>query len=366
MLAIKQTLYRTSGDSPIVAALTRAADAGKQVTVLVELMARFDETRNIRWARRLEEMGAHVIYGIRGYKVHAKICLVVRRTPAGLRRYVHLGTGNYNDGTARVYTDFGLLTADPVIAADASAFLSALTGYSDPPRLRKLVMAPTALRGRLVALIEREQRRAEAGQPARIRAKMNALVDVEMVQALYRASQAGVRIELNVRGICVLRPGVPGLSENITVTSVVGRYLEHARVFVFHNGGDDEVYLSSADWMPRNLDRRIELMFPVEADALPAQGDRGALDTLFRDNVKGRRLGPDRGVEGAGAPARNGALRRADLPAPERRARRRTERRRARRIRTARATAALSPGPSEALAPNRWLVQDIEQRAQGR
>jgi polyphosphate kinase len=290
VLAIKQTLYRTSGDSPIVAALTRAADAGKQVTVLVELMARFDETRNIRWARRLEEMGAHVIYGVRQYKVHAKICLVVRRTPAGLRRYVHLGTGNYNDGTARLYTDFGLLTADPQIAADASAFWSALTGYSDPPRLRTLVMAPTTLRSRLVALIEREQQRAETGQLAWIRAKMNALVDVPIVQALYRASQAGVRIELNIRGICILRPGVRGLSDNIVVTSVVGRYLEHARAFVFHNGGDDEVYLSSADWMPRNLDRRVELMFPVEA----AHGRRKvleALDVLLRDNVKGRRLG---------------------------------------------------------------------------
>ncbi len=289
VLAIKQTLYRTSGDSPVVAALTRAADTGNQVTGLVELMARFDETRNIRWARRLEEMGAHVIYGIRQYKVHAKICLVVRRTPAGLRRYVHLGTGNYNDGTARAYTDFGLLTTDAQIAADASAFWSALTGYSDPPRLKRLVMAPTMLRSRLLALIEREQRRAEAGQPARIRAKMNALVDVDIVQRLYRASQAGVRIELNVRGICILRPGVKGLSDNISVTSLVGRFLEHARVFVFQNGGDEEVYLSSADWMPRNLDRRVELMFPVRA----AQCRRkvlDALEALFRDNVKGRRL----------------------------------------------------------------------------
>jgi polyphosphate kinase len=292
VLAIKQTLYRTSGDSPIVAALTRAADAGKQVTVLVELMARFDETRNIRWARRLEEMGAHVIYGIRHYKVHAKICLVVRRTPAGLRRYVHLSTGNYNDGTARVYTDFGLVTTNPEILADASAFWSALTGYSDPPRLRKLVMAPSSLRPKLIALIEREQRRAEAGQPARIRAKMNALVDVDIVRALYNASQAGVRIELNVRGICVLRPGVKNLSENITVTSIVGRYLEHARAFVFHNGGEDDVYLSSADWMPRNLDRRIELMFPVEAPHCRRKV-LDALDALLRDNVKGRRLGPN-------------------------------------------------------------------------
>ena len=220
VLAIKQTLYRTSGDSPIVAALTRAADAGKQVTVLVELMARFDETRNIRWARRLEEMGAHVIYGIRQYKVHAKICLVVRRTPAGLRRYVHLGTGNYNDGTARLYTDFGLLTADPQIARRRLGVLER------PDRLLRSAAAQASwswrrrlLRSRLLALIEREQRRAEAGQPARIRAKMNSLVDVDIVRALYRASQAGVRIELNVRGICILRPGVKGLSENITVTS---------------------------------------------------------------------------------------------------------------------------------------------------
>jgi polyphosphate kinase len=290
VLAIKQTLYRTSGDSPIVAALTRAADAGKQVTVLVELMARFDETRNIRWARRLEEMGAHVIYGIKHYKVHAKICLVVRRTPAGLRRYVHLSTGNYNDGTARVYADFGLLTTNPEILADASAFWSSLTGYSDPPRLRKLAMAPSTLRPRVLSLIEREQRRAEAGQPARIRAKMNALVDVDIVRALYRASQAGVRIELNVRGICVLRPGVKGLSENITVLSIVGRYLEHARAFVFHNGGEDDVYLASADWMPRNLDRRVELMFPVEAPHCRRKV-LDALDAMFRDNVKGRRLG---------------------------------------------------------------------------
>jgi polyphosphate kinase len=289
VLAIKQTLYRTSGDSPIVAALTRAADSGKQVTVLVELMARFDETRNIRWARRLEEMGAHVIYGIRHYKVHAKICLVVRRTPGGLRRYLHMGTGNYNDGTARVYTDFGLLTTNPEILSDAAAFWSSLTGYSDPPRLKKLVMAPSSLRAKLLSLIEREQRRAEAGQPARIRAKMNALVDTDIVRALYRASQAGVKIELNVRGVCVLRPGVKGLSEHVTVTSIVGRYLEHARAFVFHNGGEDDVYLSSADWMPRNLDRRIELMFPIEAPHCRRKV-LDALDAMFRDNVKGRRL----------------------------------------------------------------------------
>jgi polyphosphate kinase len=292
VLAIKQTLYRTSGDSPIVAALTRAADEGKQVTALVELMARFDESRNIRWARRLEEMGAHVIYGIRHYKVHSKICLVVRRTKEGLRRYVHLSTGNYNDGTARLYTDMGLLTSDPVIAADASAFWSALTGYSDPPRLRKLVMAPTLLRERLLSLIHGERRRAIDGQPARIMAKMNSLIDVEIIKALYEASQAGVRIDLNVRGMCTLKPGIPGLSDRITVTSIVGRYLEHARVFVFHSGGDEDVYLASADWMPRNLDARVELMFPIEAPAARRKV-LDALAAMFRDNVKARRLQPD-------------------------------------------------------------------------
>jgi len=292
VLAIKQTLYRTSGDSPIVAALTRAADAGKQVTVLVELMARFDESRNIRWARRLEEMGAHVIYGIRHYKVHSKICLVVRRTRAGLARYVHLGTGNYNDRTARLYTDLGLLTANAQIGADASAFWSALTGYSDPPRLNKLAMAPTMLRERLIALIDRERRRAESGQPARIRAKMNSLIDADIVRALYRASNAGVDIELNVRGMCTLKPGVKGMSDRITVTSIVGRFLEHARAFVFHNGGDEEVYLASADWMGRNLDKRIELMFPIESPAARRKV-LDILNVLFRDNVKARRLGSD-------------------------------------------------------------------------
>jgi polyphosphate kinase len=292
VLAIKQTLYRTSGDSPIVAALTRAADQGKQVTVIVELMARFDEQRNIQWARRLEEAGAHVIYGIRGYKVHAKACLVVRRTAQGIRRYLHLGTGNYNDRTARLYTDLGLMTSVPEFGSDASAFFSALTGYSDPPRMRKLVMAPTQLRERLLKLIEREARRAESGQPAQIRAKMNSLVDVQTVHALYAAARAGVRIHLNVRGICTLRPGVPGLSDRIEVVSIVGRYLEHARIFHFLNGGDEQVYLASADWMTRNLDRRIELMFPVE-DAACRRKVLQALDAMFLDNVKARRLEPD-------------------------------------------------------------------------
>ena len=292
VLAIKQTLYRAGADSPVVAALMRAADRGKQVTAVVELMARFDEEHNLRWARALEEAGAHVIYGIRGLKVHAKCCLVVRRTPLGLRRYVHVGTGNYNHRTARLYTDVGLLTSSPEFGVDASAFFNALTGYSDPPRMKKLVMAPFQLRDRLLRLIEREIRRAQDGQPALIRAKMNALVDERMIDALYRASEAGVRVQLNVRGICVLRPGVKGLSEKIDVVSIVGRFLEHARIFHFHNGGEDEVYLASADWMPRNLNRRVELMAPVEAPNCRRRLLH-TLDVLFRDDVKGRRLASD-------------------------------------------------------------------------
>jgi len=292
VLALKQTLYRTSGDSPVVQALARAAENGKQVTVLVELMARFDEQRNIRWARRLEEAGAHVIYGIRGYKTHAKICLVVRRGRQGIRRYVHLGTGNYNDRTARLYTDFGRMTSDRDIGEDASAFFNALTGYSDPPRMKKLVMAPTHLRERHLRLIERERQRAESGQAAEIRAKMNALVDEDVIRALYDAAKAGVRIRLNVRGICCLRPGVKGLSETIQVVSIVDRFLEHARIFYFRNGGDEEVYLSSADWMPRNLDKRIELLFPVESEE-GKQKVLTALDVPFQDNVKARWLQPD-------------------------------------------------------------------------
>jgi polyphosphate kinase len=292
VLAIKQTLYRTSGESPVVQALGRAAERGKQVTVLVELMARFDEQSNIRWARSLEESGAHVIYGVRGYKTHAKICLVVRRGRQGIKRYVHLGTGNYNDRTARLYTDFGLMTADPVLGEDASAFFNALTGYSDPPRMKKLVMAPTMLREQTLRLIERERRRAEAGQAGEITAKMNALVDEDIIRALYDASKAGVRIRLNVRGICCLRPSVKGLSETIEVVSIVDRFLEHARIVRFRNGGDEEVYLSSADWMPRNLDRRVELLFPVEAPEC-RQKVLAALDAMFTDNAKARRLQAD-------------------------------------------------------------------------
>jgi polyphosphate kinase len=292
VLAIKQTLYRTSGDSPIVRALARAAENGKQVTVLVELLARFDEQSNIRWARRLEESGCHVIYGIRGYKTHSKIALVVRRGRQGIRRYVHLGTGNYNDRTARLYTDFGLMTSDRDVGEDASAFFNALTGYSDPPRTKKLVMAPTQLRDRVLRLIHRERERAEAGQSAFIRAKMNSLVDEDIIRALYEAARAGVRIRLNVRGICCLRPGLKGTSDGIEVVSVVDRFLEHSRIFHFANGGDEEVYLSSADWMPRNLDRRIELLFPVRSPEGRAKV-LAALDAAFADNVKGRWLQPD-------------------------------------------------------------------------
>ncbi len=301
VLAIKQTLYRTSPGSPIIESLRRAAECNKQVTVLVELTARFDEERNIQWARALEEAGAHVIYGVRGYKIHAKICLIVRRTPQGLRRYVHLGTGNYNERTARVYTDFGLMTTSQAIAEDATAVFSALTGYSDPPRLKKLVMAPTGLRERFFKLIARERRRARSGQPAEIVAKMNSLVDGEIIEALYDASRAGVRIRLNVRGICALRPGVPGASDNIEVVSIVDRFLEHSRIFYFHNAGDDEVYLASADWMSRNLDRRIELMFPIDAPQHKARVV-GSLRAMFRDNVKARILGAD-GVYRRASPA---------------------------------------------------------------
>jgi polyphosphate kinase len=291
VLAIKQTLYRTSVGSPIIAALQRAAERNKQVTVLVELTARFDEERNIQWARALEQAGAHVIYGVRRYKTHAKICLIVKRTAHGLRRYVHLGTGNYNERTARVYTDFGLMTSSSAIAEDATAVFSALTGYSDPPRLKKLVMAPTNLRPRFLKMIARERRRAEAGQPAEIVAKMNSLVDEEIISALYAASQAGVEIRLNVRGICTLRPGLPGISETIDVISIVDRFLEHSRVYYFLNGGEEQVYLASADWMTRNLDKRVELMFPVE-DAAHKATVTYALRAMFRDNVKARCLGP--------------------------------------------------------------------------
>jgi polyphosphate kinase len=293
VLAIKQTLYRTSGkESPMVQALTRAAESGKQVTVLIELTARFDEERNISWARELEEAGAHVLYGLAGLKVHAKIALVVRREPSGICRYVHLGTGNYNERTTRLYTDFGLLTSAEDFGSDASAFFNTITGYSEPPPFNRLVMAPMGMRDRILLLIQREADWARNGHSAEILLKLNSLVDPKIIQELYAAGKAGVRIQMNVRGICCLRPGIAGTSDNIRVVSIVDRYLEHSRVCVFNNGGDPEVYLSSADWMPRNMDRRVELMFPVRQQALKEQVVE-IMRAQLADNQKARLLKPD-------------------------------------------------------------------------
>jgi polyphosphate kinase len=293
VLAIKQTLYRASGPgSPILDALVRAADKGKQVTVLIELTARFDEERNIGRARDLEEAGAHVLYGIAGLKVHAKIALVVRRELGGIRRYVHLATGNYNERTARVYTDMGLLTAADEFGSDASGFFNTITGYSEPPVFKRLIMGPLGLRERIISLIRREADWARSGQASGIMARMNSLVDPEIIRELSEASCAGVPIQMCIRGICCLRPGVPGKTENIRVVSIVDRYLEHSRAFVFHNGGSQEVFLSSADWMPRNLDRRVELMFPLVDDSAQRRVME-ALQVQFADNQKARRLRPD-------------------------------------------------------------------------
>ncbi|HIW74108.1 MAG TPA: RNA degradosome polyphosphate kinase [Firmicutes bacterium] len=268
VLAIKQTLYRVSGNSPIIAALIRAAENGKQVTVLVELKARFDEENNIHWALKLEEAGCHVVYGLAGLKTHCKILLVVRREEDGLRRYVHLGTGNYNDSTARQYTDMGMFTCRESYGADASSLFNVLTGYSRPPRYNRLVAAPDGLRSFFYERIDREIENVRQNLPAGIFAKVNSLADPAMVVKLYEASQAGVPVTLVVRGICCLTPGVPGVSENITVMSLVGQLLEHSRIFRFENGGSPKLYLGSADWMPRNLDRRVELVFPVEEEAI--------------------------------------------------------------------------------------------------
>ncbi len=293
VLAIKQVLYRTSGKaSPVVRALVRAAEQGKQVTVLLELTARFDEERNISWARGLEDAGAHVLYGIARLKVHAKIALVVRREPDAIRRYVHLGTGNYNEKSARLYTDFALLTAAESFGADASGFFNTITGYSEPPMFNHLIMAPLGMRERLISLIRREADWARSGQISGIMAKMNSLVDPQIIQELYGASGAGVPIQLNVRGICCLRAAVPKLSENIRVVSIVDRYLEHSRALVVRNGGNAEVYVTSADWMPRNLDRRVELMFPILQDA-SKQRVIEVLEAQFADNRKARLLRPD-------------------------------------------------------------------------
>ncbi len=293
VLAIKQTLYRTGGEgSSVLKALIHAAGKGRQVTVLVELTARFDEERNIGWARDLEQAGAHVLYGLAGLKAHAKIALVVRREPGGIRRYVHLGTGNYNEKTARLYTDFGLLTAADDFGRDASGFFNAITGYSEPPMFNRLIMAPIGMRESILTMVRREADRARSGQSSGIMAKMNSLVDKAIMEELYAASCAGVPVDLNVRGICCLRPGVSGLSERIRVISIVDRYLEHSRAVVFHNGGDPEVYVSSADWMPRNLDRRVELMFPIVQPAARERVIR-ALEAQFADNQKTRLLRPD-------------------------------------------------------------------------
>ena len=295
-LAIKQTLYRVSGNSPIIAALAQAAENGKQVSVLVELKARFDEENNIAWAKMLERAGCHVIYGLVGLKTHSKITLVVRREEDGIRRYVHLGTGNYNDSTAKLYTDMGLLTCSEPIGEDATAVFNMLSGYSEPASWNKLCLAPIWLRDRFLDMIRRETAHAKKGDPAHIIAKMNSLCDEELIEALYEASAAGVKIELIVRGICCLKVGIPGVSENISVRSIVGTFLEHSRIYYFLNGGQEEIYLSSADWMPRNLDRRVEILFPVENERLKKEVFH-VLEIQLQDTMKAQVKQPDGSYE---------------------------------------------------------------------
>jgi polyphosphate kinase len=294
VLAIKQTLYRTSGDSAIVASLAEAAESGKQVTVVIELKARFDEAANIKWARTLQEAGVHVVYGIVGLKTHAKLALVVRREEDGIRRYAHLGTGNYHPSTAKLYTDLGLLTCDPDLTNDSAELFNWLTGVSVFPELKKIKAAPKALHDFVISTIDREAEFARNGKPASIFAKVNSLVDPEVIEALYRASQAGVKIRLIIRGVCCLRSKIPGVSDNITVRSVVGRFLEHSRIYRFEDGGHPEVYLASADWMARNFFRRVETCFPIEDPDLRAHID-WILETYWRDNVRAREqgLGPN-------------------------------------------------------------------------
>jgi polyphosphate kinase len=289
VLAIKMTLYRVSPTSPIAQALTLAAENGKEVAVLVELQARFDEEANITWARALEEVGAHVVYGLVGYKTHCKACLVVRQETDAIRRYCHLATGNYNVRTAGVYADLGLFTCRETFGEDLTELFNLLTGYTRPPQFHHLLAAPTGLRDAFVDRIRREATHARAGRPSRIVAKMNSLVDGTLIEELYAASMSGVTIDLIVRGICCLRPGVPGLSDRIRVISIVDRYLEHARVFYFENAGAPEFLLASADWMPRNLDRRVEIAFPV-VDALLQAQISTMLETQLGDTVKARRI----------------------------------------------------------------------------
>lgn len=292
VLAIKQTLYRVSGNSPIIAALAQAAENGKQVTVLVELKARFDEENNIVWAKMLEKAGCHVIYGLLGLKTHSKITLVVRREENGIRRYVHLGTGNYNDSTAKLYTDCGILTCSARIGEDATAVFNMLSGYSEPRTWNKLVVAPIWMRDRFIHQIEMEREYALKGRKARIVAKMNSLCDRDIIAALYAASAAGVKIDLIVRGICCLKTGIPGISENITVRSIVGNFLEHSRIFYFYSDGHEEIFMGSADWMPRNLDKRVEIVFPVEDEKLKEEV-KHILEMQLADNVKAHVLQPD-------------------------------------------------------------------------
>ncbi len=304
VLAIKQTLYRVSGNSPIIAALTRAADNGKQVTVLVELKARFDEENNILWAKKLEQAGCHVIYGLVGLKTHSKIALVVRREDDGIKRYVHLGTGNYNDSTAKLYTDCGIFTCAEPIGEDATAVFNMLSGYSEPPVWNSLIVAPIWLRKKFYQLIDREIKHAKDGHEARIIAKMNSLCDQKMIEKLYEASCAGVQIDLIIRGICSLKVGIPGVSENIRVSSIVGNFLEHSRIFYFHNNGNPDFYMGSADWMPRNLDRRVEIIFPV-VDPSIQEKVWHILDVELKDTLKAYYLD------------KNGEYHRADLRGKE-------------------------------------------------
>lgn len=292
VLAIKQTLYRVSGNSPIVAALIKACENGKQVTVLVELKARFDEENNIQWANKLEKAGCHVIYGLTGLKTHCKICLVVRRDEDGIRRYLHMGTGNYNDSTARFYTDIGMFTCREEYGTDASSLFNVLTGYSFPPEYNKFIVAPHGMRTFFEAMIINETQNAKLGLPAKITAKVNSLVDPKIISLLYDASNAGVKVELIVRGICCLVPGVKGFSENIKVISIVGQLLEHSRIFIFENNGNPQYYMGSADWMPRNLDKRVELVFPVEDEDIKARV-QGIMNTMFKDTVNARRQHSD-------------------------------------------------------------------------